>query len=96
MPAIESHYVSEVQQDLAERGFDHLRVRRRGDLLILESGPADDPVRHARLRRVTVGLWTLECATHVGQWQPTGLRDQLDPLLDQLTTTLSWVLQPRE
>jgi hypothetical protein len=96
MPNVGPEYAQEVQQDLFDRGFLHLRVRRRGDLLTIESGPLDDPVRHARLRRVTVGLWTLECATHTGQWEPTGLRDQLDPLIEQLTTTLSWVLQPIE
>jgi len=81
-------------EELAERGFTHLRARRRGPLLTLESGPEDDPVRHVRFRRDTVHLWLLECATHTGRWEATGYRDNLDNLLDLITTTLSWVLTP--
>ena len=80
---------------LAEReGLDHLRVRRRADLLVLESGPADDPVPHARLRRVAVHLWTLECATHTGRWEKTGLRGHLEQLLDILVSSFPWVVAP--
>jgi len=80
---------------LAERGdMKHLRVRRRADLLTLESGPASDPVRHARLRRVTVHYWTLECATHTGRWEKTGCRGPLPMVLGVLTSELGWVLAP--
>ncbi|MBI2392302.1 MAG: hypothetical protein HYV09_22125 [Deltaproteobacteria bacterium] len=78
----------------ARRGLGHLRVRRRAELLILESGPDDDPIPHARLRRVAVHLWTLECATHTGRWEKTGFRDRLEPLLELLVTTLPWVVVP--
>ena len=71
-----------------------LRVRRRADLLTLESGPASDPVRLARLRRVTVHYGTLECATHTGRWEKTGCRGPLSTVLDVLTSELSWVLAP--
>ncbi|CAN5908863.1 hypothetical protein BH11MYX4_BH11MYX4_59680 [soil metagenome] len=85
----------EVREFLGSRkGLKHLRVRRRADLLTLESGPASDPVRHARLRRVTVHYWTLECATHTGRWEKTGLRGPMDKILEVLTTEISWVLAP--
>jgi hypothetical protein len=42
-------------------------VRKRGDLIILESGSEDDPVAHARLRRVTSQWWTLEMGI-TGKW----------------------------
>jgi hypothetical protein len=81
---------------VARRGLRHLRVRRRADLLVLESGPTDDAIPHARLRRVAVHLWTLECATHTGRWEKTGFRGQLEEMLDKLVSTLPWVVAPVE
>jgi len=34
-------------------GLEHLRFRVRADLLVIESGPNNDPIPHARLRRLT-------------------------------------------
>jgi hypothetical protein len=79
-----------------QKDLKHLRVRRRADLLTLESGPAADPVRHARLRRVTVHYWTLECATHTGRWEKTGFRGPMAEMLEVLTSTIPWVLTPIE
>jgi hypothetical protein len=82
---------------LAEReGLDHLRVRRRADLLTVESGPKADPIPHARFRRSSVHLWTLECATHTGHWERTGFRDTLPRLVELLVTTLPWTVAPIE
>ena len=81
-----------ILEELAERGASHLRARRHGALVTLESGPKDEPVRHVRFRRDSVHLWLLECATHTGHWQATGYRDNLDNLIDLLTTELFWVL----
>jgi hypothetical protein len=79
-----------------ERGLRHLRVRRRGGVLTIESGPKDDDaVHHARLRRVTKHLWTLEVATHMGEWQATGLRSPLPELVRNLEQQFPWVLAPR-
>jgi hypothetical protein len=72
----------------------HLRVRRRGDLLTLESGPLDNPLRHARLRRVTVHLWQLEMPDSVNRWSPTPWRDQLKVLLEMLIQQFPWTLAP--
>ncbi len=74
----------------------HIRVRRRSDLLTLESGPTRDPVRHARLRRDTVHLWRLEMATHTGRWQKTPFRDQLEALLELLVSAFPWTLTALE
>ena len=80
----------------ARRKLRHLRVRRRGPLLTLESGSTDDPIPHARFRRTSVHLWTLECATHTGRWERTGYRATLAKLLTLLTKELPWVLAPRD
>ncbi len=36
---------------LCQNGLEHMRVRKRGDTLTLVSGPDNDPIPHARLRR---------------------------------------------
>ena len=80
----------------AEPNLAHLRVRRRGSVLTIESGPKDDALQHARLRRVTLHKWTLEVATHMGEWQVTGLREPLPDLVRTLQLQFPWVLVPRE
>ena len=72
----------------------HLRVRRRADVLTLESGPKDDPIDHVRFRRVTIHLWNAEVASHTGRWQPSGLRGRLDILLQSFVNDFSWTLMP--
>lgn len=93
--AAEDYHAEELADDLRERGFKHLRVRRRGELLTIESGDKKDPVPHARLRRETVHLWRLEMPTHTGTWDPTPIRDLIGRLLALLTTDFSWALAPQ-
>jgi hypothetical protein len=94
------HRVDELDFDSAEEFFAelpqcrHLRVRRRADLLTIESGDPRDPVPHARLRQVTVHLWRLEMPTHSGRWETTPLRDQLRALLEMLARDFGWALAP--
>jgi hypothetical protein len=80
----------------AREGLEHLRVRRRADLLTLVSGDDADPIPHARFRRATVHLWTLECATHTGRFERTGFRDTLPRLFELLISTFPWVVAPVE
>jgi hypothetical protein len=94
-PLAEKMGLDEVKEFLARRRkLAHLRARKRGSFITLESGPPEDPVRHARLRRLSVNYWTLECATHTGRWEPTGERDTFNGILELLTTTYPWVLEP--
>lgn len=72
----------------------HIRLRKRGDTVTLESGPKADPVRHARLRRVTVRDWELEMPTHMGRWQPTFIRAHKEQLLETLVADFGWTLAP--
>jgi hypothetical protein len=72
----------------------HLRVRRRGALLTVESGAKTDPAQHVRLRRATIHIWTLEIATHMGRWQSTGERGAMRDLVELLQRRFPWVLVP--
>ena len=72
----------------------HLRARRRGRVVTIESGPKGDVVPHARFRRDTVHLWFLELPTHKGRWELTPYRDQLEVLMEALETQFPWTLTP--
>lgn len=78
----------------AHRELKQLRVRRRGVLLTIESGTKSDPAAHARLRRATKQIWTLEVATHTGSWQLTGQRGSMSELVGMLVHQFPWVLTP--
>jgi hypothetical protein len=81
---------------LKTKALTHLRVRRHGVLLVLESGPDDDPIPHARFRRLGAHLWRLEMATHNEGWETTPLCGQIDKLLDFLLAQVPWALTPIE
>jgi hypothetical protein len=72
----------------------HLRARRRGRVVTIESGPKDDAVAHARFHRDTVHLWFLEMPARNGRWERTPYRDQLEPLMQILQTQFPWTLTP--
>lgn len=93
--AAEDYHAEELADDLTKRGFKHLRVRRRGDLLTIESDSKSDPVAHARMRRDTVHLWILEMPTPTGRWESTPFRQPIDQLVELLTTQFAWILAPR-
>jgi hypothetical protein len=91
----DSDAVEEVEDFLADRPeLAHLRIRSRGPLITLESGPAHDPIPHARFRRLSVHYWTLECATHTSRWEPTGERATLEKLLQLAIDSYPWVFEP--
>jgi len=86
-----------VERQLHEyEGLGHLRVRARGEVLTIESGPAEDPTQHARLRRLTVSLWTLEMAARGGRWEPTPFRATKELLVTALVEQFGWVLTPQD
>jgi hypothetical protein len=79
---------------LEAKHLDHLRVRRNGLLLVLESGSDDDRVAHARFRRLGAHIWRLEMPTHTGTWQLTPLRGPIEGLLDCLVEQFPWTVAP--
>ncbi|MEQ9319368.1 MAG: hypothetical protein RIF41_09410 [Polyangiaceae bacterium] len=93
--AAEDFHADELADDLADNGFTHLRVRRHGAVLTIESGKKKDVVAHARLRRDTVHLWILEMPTADGEWETTPYRDLMDRQVERLVGDLAWALAPR-
>ena len=72
----------------------HLRARRRGRVVTVESGPKGAVVPRARFRRDTVHLWLLEMPTHRGRWERTPYRDQLENLMRHVESEFAWTLAP--
>ena len=81
---------------LHDRGFDHLRARKYGVAVVIESGPKKDAIKHFRVRRDTVHLWLLDIADHQGAWQRTPFRGLLDELLAVVPDQFPWLLAPQE
>jgi hypothetical protein len=95
MPKLTADEVAEAHlRDLLRehRELRHVRVRRRGDLLTLESGPAADAFPHARFRRETVQYWRLEMPTASGRWEKTPHRGLLAEQLQALVELYPWML----
>lgn len=87
--------VYSLESVLEEHGLKHVRVRKHGDLLILESGPKKDPVRHVRLRRDTRQWYALEIATHTGRWEHVPMvRARAREVLETVIRQFPWVLTP--
>jgi hypothetical protein len=86
-----------VEDFLADRPkLKHLRARKRGDTITLESGPKADPIAHARVRRVTAQWWSFELPDHRGRWSEASLdRVPLTEALGTLHQVYPWALKPR-
>lgn len=74
--------------------YSHLRVRARGDLVILESGSTDDPIPHVRFRRATMQWWYLEMPSHTGRWERTPFRASMRELFEIVQQQFGWTLEP--
>jgi hypothetical protein len=75
-------------------GLGHLRARKRGKVVTIESGPVGAAVPHARFRRDTVHLWLLEMPGHGGRWERTPYRDDLRSLTQLIEGQFAWMLEP--
>jgi hypothetical protein len=96
LSADETH-IWTVEDFLAEHpAIAHLRPRKRGDTITLESGPKTDPVPHGRVRRVTTQWWSIELPDHRGRWGEASFeRKTLRQTLEVLHRDFPWALTPR-
>jgi hypothetical protein len=92
LAADEAHAADTTAQLHEHAGLQHLRVRKHGAAIVIESGPQGDAFKHARLVRDTTTLWILEIADHRGRWGPTGMRAPRSDLVNALVQEYGWVL----
>lgn len=94
MQSIEESIVDDVTQLLHKTyKLTHLRARKRGAILTVESGPADDAIPHFRLRRLARSLWGLEFPARGTKWEGTPYSDELEALIELIVTKFSWTVQ---
>ena len=89
----EERHLQIVEQLLHARGFNHLRARKYGTAVIVESGPKDDAFKHIRLTRQTAQIWTVDMGDSRGRWESTPFRASLDELVAAVADTFPWTLQ---
>jgi hypothetical protein len=89
----EDSHAKTVERLLHARDFGHLRARKYGATVIVESGPAANAYKHLRLTRDGVHVWFLQMADHRGRWEPTPFRGSLDELITLVADTFPWTLQ---
>jgi hypothetical protein len=90
----EDSHAKAVERLLHARDFPHLRARRYGATVIVESGPDDDVYKHMRLTRDGVHVWVLHFADRNGRWEPTPFRGPLEELVTLVADTFPWTIQP--
>ncbi len=93
-PKAEPHDAVRVQAALHAAGATHLRARKHGTAIIVESGHGRNHVKHFRVRRDTVHLWCLDMAHYSGRWERTPFRDHLDELILMVLEQFPWTLTP--
>jgi hypothetical protein len=89
----EDSHAKAVERLLHARDFAHLRARKYGATVIVESGPANDAYKHLRFTRDGVHVWQLHIANHRGRWEFTPFRGPLDQLVTLVADALPWTLQ---
>jgi len=76
-------------EDLEEKlvqikGLKHLRVKKRGDSLVIYSGPSTASQHHAKLTLLGGDIWGLSLPKHTGRWEPTPFTGTIDEILKTL------------
>lgn len=74
-------------------GFDHLRVKKYGDHLILFSGKAEHEQKHARLTRFRGNEWGLSLWHHTGRWEKAPFTGSLPDVFASLTENFPMFLE---
>jgi hypothetical protein len=90
----EPHDQTALELALKGQGLSHLRVRRRGDSLTIESGPDTGPYPHAKLCRRATHIWQLYMPTR-SRWEATPFCGSRDELVATLFADFGWALGPR-
>lgn len=81
---------------LRERDIAPIRISSSPDCVTIESGPASDPLRHARLQRLGVKQWRLEMPLRNTRWESTPILGPFDDVLRTLLDEFGWALAQTE
>lgn len=75
-------------------GYTHLRARVAGKSVVIESGPDDDPMPHARLMRLSADDWRIDFPKPAGGWETTPYTGPRGNLVAEIHQNAPWMLAP--
>ena len=75
-------------------GYKHLRARVVGKSVVIESGPARDPLPHARLMHLADEEWRIDFPKPSGRWQITPYTGFRGNLVAEIHQNAPWMLKP--
>lgn len=70
----------------------HLRLRKRADTIVIESGTSADAYPHLRVRKLSAKNWGIDAATHTGRWERMPFQGPLLELLTTVAESFPWLL----
>lgn len=82
-----------VERLLGILGYAHLRARALRDSVVIESGPADDPYVHLRLRSAGGDDWRVDVRTHSGRWERTPIVGARGNVIADVHQLFPWLLR---
>ena len=77
---------------LEKTGAAHLRARKEGTSIVLQSGPPHDLINHVKFKRQNSSLWNLCVATHTGEWENTPYEATCENLMYIVVQNFEWLL----
>lgn len=81
-----------IRHFLKKIGADHIHVQRKGHEILLQSGTSMSPIPHVRFKKQTSRLWTMDIATHTGDWENTPYLGSCEDMLYIIVQNFHWVL----
>jgi len=91
---LEPEDAEELEEELAKYdGLTHLRVKKRGDSLVIFSGEPKDPQNHARMTYLDGDTWGLSLPKHTGRWERTPFTGTMEDILDTLVSNFRYYLK---
>ena len=84
-----------LEDDLRKRGLVHLRVKKHGDSLLVQSGEASDPFNHFKLTALPSQQWRVSMGTRGVAWERTPFQGTLKEVVALVADTFPWMVEPR-
>jgi hypothetical protein len=93
--AVDDIWLWGLEDELRGRGLGHLRVKKHGDSLLVQSGEPDDPYNHFKLTALPRQQWRVSMGTRGKVWEPTPFQGTLKEVVALVIDTFPWMVEPR-
>jgi hypothetical protein len=89
--SLEDHAAG-VERLLHILGYKHLRARAARGAVYVESGPADDPFPHLRLRPTRGEDWRVDFPKASGRWEASPIEGPRGNVIAEVHQFFAWLL----